>query len=120
MNFTKGPWHASCLNDGKEGCHCGYVFNPGGIAICKVYHNDKDADPENFTHNEEIITVAEKNANARLISASPDLLEALKEMVACGMVPISSASEGGAARHARQVIVADMVRAAIAKAEGTV
>jgi len=57
-------------------------------------------------------------ANARLISTAPDLLEALQEAITCGMVPISSAAEGGAAKHSRQVVVADMIRAAIAKATG--
>ena len=54
----------------------------------------------------------------RLIAAAPELLEALIEAVDCGMVPTSSAKEGGAARHSRQVEVADMIRAAIAKATG--
>ena len=58
-------------------------------------------------------------ANARLISAAPDMLAALEAAVECGMVPKSSASEGGALRHSRQVRVADMIRAAIAKARGT-
>lgn len=57
-------------------------------------------------------------ANASLIAAAPELLEALEEAVACGMVPISSATEGGAAKYSRQAQVADMIRAAIAKAKG--
>lgn len=58
-------------------------------------------------------------ANARLIAAAPDLLAALKAAVDCGMVPTSSVSDGGAAKYVHQVAVADMIRAAIAKAEGT-
>ena len=57
-------------------------------------------------------------ANARLIAAAPDLLEALEAAVDCGMVPSSSLKDGGAARHARQVHAADMIRAAITKAKG--
>lgn len=57
-------------------------------------------------------------ANARLIAAAPDLLEALLEAIDCGMVPISSAKEGGASAYSRQVRCADMIRAAIAKARG--
>ena len=57
-------------------------------------------------------------ANAHLIAAAPDLLDALESAVDCGMVPSSSLKDGGAARHARQVHVADMIRAAIAKAKG--
>ena len=51
------------------------------------------------------------------MAAAPDLLAALEAAVACGMVPISSAAEGGAVRHSKQVQVADMIRAAIAKAK---
>jgi hypothetical protein len=59
-----------------------------------------------------------QEANARLIAAAPDLLEALEAAVGCGMVPTSSMKDGGAARHSIQVRVADMIRAAIAKAKG--
>jgi len=59
-----------------------------------------------------------RDDTGRLIAAAPDLLEALKAAVDCGMIPTSSAIEGGAAKYGRQVVVADMIRAAIAKAEG--
>lgn len=61
----------------------------------------------------------QQTANARLIAAAPELLEALQEAIACGMVPTSSAKEGGASAHSRQVRCADMIRAAIAKATGS-
>lgn len=57
-----------------------------------------------------------RKANARLIAAAPELLAALEAAVECGMVPSSTAKGGGATRHARQVIVADMIRESIAKA----
>lgn len=56
--------------------------------------------------------------NARLIAAAPELLEALQEAIDCGMVPSSSCSDGGASKYSRQVQVADMIRAAVAKATG--
>lgn len=56
--------------------------------------------------------------NADLIAAAPELLEALKAAVDCKMVPITSAKDGGAAKHSIQVQVADQIRAAIAKATG--
>ena len=59
-----------------------------------------------------------QEANARLIAAAPELLEALQKAVDCGMVPISTAKEGGACAHSRQVLCADIIRAAIAKATG--
>jgi hypothetical protein len=58
----------------------------------------------------------EATANARLIAAAPDLLKALQAAIDCGLIPASSAKEGGAMPHSRQVQVADLVRAAIAKA----
>lgn len=57
-------------------------------------------------------------ADGLLITAAPDLLAALGAAVECGMVPKSSAREGGATAHARMVHVADEIRAAIAKALG--
>lgn len=57
------------------------------------------------------------NSHDELVRQRDELLAALKSAVDCGMVPSSSASEGGAARHDRQVIVADQIRAAIANVE---
>lgn len=54
----------------------------------------------------------------QVFAAAPELLEALECAVACGMVPTSSQKDGGASAKASQVIVADMIRAAIAKATG--
>lgn len=47
-----------------------------------------------------------------------EMLSALEAAVECKMVPISSAKEGGAARHSIQVQVADQIRSVIAKAKG--
>ena len=57
-------------------------------------------------------------ADARLIAAAPDMLAALQRAVACGMVPATSANDGGAAKYSEMVQVADAIRAAIAKATG--
>lgn len=62
-----------------------------------------------------------RNAEIRihlLNEAAPDMLEALEAAVACGLIPATSAREGGAARFSEQVRAADKVRAAIAKARG--
>jgi hypothetical protein len=57
-------------------------------------------------------------ANAKLMAAAPEMLEALIEAVDCGIVPQTSANEGGASKYARQVLAADKIRAAIAAATG--
>lgn len=58
------------------------------------------------------------NTHDDLVDMNQELLEALEAAVECGMVPISSATEGGAMRYVKQAHVADQIRAAIAKAKG--
>ena len=53
-----------------------------------------------------------------LLKQNSEMLSALDAAVECKMVPISSAKEGGAARHSIQVQVADQIRSVIAKAKG--
>lgn len=105
---TPGPWK---------------VFDYGeypGIDSCTeprraiVVYSDDDDEPCGVCGE----TKEERIANARLIAAAPDMLEALKAAIDCRMVPFTTAAEGGASKYSRQVIVADMIRAAIAKAEG--
>ena len=50
----------------------------------------------------------------KLAEREKALTEALEAAVACGMVPKTSASEGGAARFSEQVLTADKIRAALA------
>ena len=52
----------------------------------------------------------------RLHEVNANLLSALVAAVESGLVPVSSAKDGGAVRHSKQVHVADQIRAAIAKA----
>jgi hypothetical protein len=42
------------------------------------------------------------------------LVEAIKNAIALGMIPKSSAKDGGACRHSSQVHAADAIRAALA------
>lgn len=44
--------------------------------------------------------------------------QAIKAAIECGMVPSSTAKNGGAAAHSRQAQVADMLRDAVKQAEG--
>lgn len=95
--FTPGPWeydHGAQIVEGAKP-HMRVAFLPSDHA-----------------------EYACSKPNAHLIASAPELYEALAAAVECGMVPISSASEGGAARFSRQVEVADMIRVALKKARG--
>lgn len=70
------------------------------------------------THVAKVLITSVTEADLRLMTAAPELLAALVSAVECGMVPVSSAKEGGAVRYSAQVKCADMIRAAIAKATG--
>lgn len=119
--FTPGPWVIAPVSvEGYRGfdINCGLPNNKKWVASihAKVFSKTAlltDAGRERL--RQEMIEV---EANARLIAAAPDLLEALEAAIACGMVPVSSANDGGANKYSEQVRVADQIRAAIAKARG--
>ena len=67
--YSKGKWFACCL-DAKP--H--FVFaGEGEKTICSMFHNDP-IDP-NYNQLEDILTIEECRANAKLIQAAPDLFE---------------------------------------------
>lgn len=104
---TPGPW--SVFN--HSWCETSVIAIGFDHSICLL-------DINHATEESQEADEAQMEANARLIAAAPELLEALKEALACGMVPVSSANEGGAVMYSEHVRVADMIRAAVAKAEG--
>jgi hypothetical protein len=106
---TPGPWAyiASNANHGPyvtndwgagDICDCYAMSNPSALAVC----NGGDSKPIHFQHDEA-------DANARLIAASPDLLEALKGLFRAGQ------KQGWDHHYEHEMSAA---RAAIAKAEG--
>lgn len=96
---TPGPWvHRTRLDHGAN------IGTETGYAVCDMAYDYSSLPRE------------ELKADARLICAAPELLEALKAIKP--FIPKTSASEGGAAKHSENVRAADMVRAAIAKATG--
>jgi hypothetical protein len=95
---TKGPWGFAW-----GGGHALIIPSDGGATIAGVPYSDDHEIPK-------------AEANARLIAAAPDLLEALNAILP--FIPKTSASDGGAAKHSENVRAADKVRAAIARAEG--
>lgn len=88
------------------------------LARCHLGLIDSGNEDEEAEAAEQYQFAARSDLIADLFAERDQLLEALEAAIECGMVPISSAKDGGAVRHARQVVVADMIRAAIAKAKG--
>ena len=84
MRYTPGPWHTYKTGDGTEAAIAD--ANGDGLAWCAIPDREQSA------------------ANARLIATAPELLDALKEMVA-----------GDESRFMPGYLSA---KAAIAKAEG--
>ncbi len=56
--------------------------------------------------------------DALILAEAPEMLAALEAAIACGMVPITSASEGGASKYSEIVRVADRIRTVVARAKG--
>lgn len=52
-----------------------------------------------------------------MLLAAPKMQIAISAAFECGMVPRTSATEGGASRYGQQVLVADLLREALALAE---
>ncbi len=92
--FTLGPW----LQTGRTV----YALNDSGYN--SFYCSVQDA----FMPESELL------ANAQLIAAAPDMLDALQAILP--FIPTTKASDGGACKYSANVAAADMVRAAIAKA----
>ena len=79
MNTTKGPWFACCCDDDS---YSHYVFSDCGEAvICAMQSNDPNDPRDVYEPLKSILTVKERQANARLISAAPELYEALELLV---------------------------------------
>lgn len=106
---TPGPWHVEIHDKRVE-------YDSGGpgreitfqtFPVSLIMHEPKD-EPRLRTCIAEMSTSTETEANARLIAAAPDLLEA------CRQVLIASEDNGG-----MDDIDWNGLRAAVAKAEGT-
>ena len=77
MGYTPGPWKACGMNRG--GCVCGQVYSDPADVMVAVAISSKD---ESYTLGEGVIHGSEQfHANARLIAAAPQLVEALKHVI---------------------------------------
>lgn len=94
MNHTPGPWQYSF-----EGGTVAFIVEADGTTVAKI------STTENSTAHSAL------PANARLIAAAPDMLEALEAIVKS----LADHDDEGMIEHAQQMIDA---RAAIAKAKG--
>lgn len=64
---TKEPWHACCSD---EGAYSHFIFaREGEAAICAMCSNDPNDPRDEYEHLEGILTVPERQANARRIVA---------------------------------------------------
>lgn len=100
--FTPGPWRIPHFMRLDTKCDCGHIFSDHQDhmgAICTVRFDDR---------GQEAATRAEAGANARLISAAPDMYEALKQLLMRWVDPLSIRTEHW-----------EVARAALAKADGT-
>ena len=97
MSHTPGPWHVG----GVGGCRPQIIYSPSGLAVLRTWGG---------------ATKAEEEANAQLTAAAPEMLEALRAVLA-------HVEDEDAPRVGGQCTLCktyrDMIRAAIAKAERT-
>jgi hypothetical protein len=97
---TPGPW---VVNKDQSRCELGVDTAGGEWGICLV----ADAAGETLDHSSENAS----EANARLIAAAPDLLEALRAFMALDR-DFSTASD----RHLREIIAEQRASAPLVKA----
>lgn len=105
MTHTPGPWR-ECGHE-KKGCVCRQVWSLPTDCLVAVALMAAD---ESFTAGDGLTDIEEAKANARLIAAAPELLEALE---GCEKL-----LRRGNATYAEFLSTADLARNAIQRARG--
>jgi hypothetical protein len=115
---TPGEWSLPHFAKPEVNCECGYVLTDGHMgAVCTV-HASGDGDWQKTGDNPKF---AEAVANAYLIHAAPDLLEAAKAFVAGEDALLAELRADGQLPDLTEKpwSLVDGLRAAIAKATGS-
>mgnify|MGYP005822540887 FL=1 len=113
MTYTPGPWDIHEANDRNDAFYITHKNRRGIGSISNSFNDDGDQ-----------YTSAEDAANARLIAAAPDLLEALEESVAelCLSINFNDAADLNAGEEPDgdpdTIAIVGRAEAAIAKAKG--
>lgn len=106
---TPGPWMMPHFADDSATCNCTSVLSDsqhGMGCIATVPHGDEN----------EPLEIAK--ANARLIAAAPDLLEALKDLLTITIDLRAKVAAAGVATSFAELEAITYAETAIAKAEG--
>lgn len=115
--FTPGPWSAYCQD--VEGVR---TLGDSGVRFWDIGAAGPYRGAVAQCHAAEHIggiTLAERDANARLIAAAPDLYEALEQVARpYGMLDLAVSEHVHGPRGDDMLTVAKIIRAALAKARG--
>lgn len=109
---TPGPWSLPHFAKPGMNCQCGYVLTDSMLgAVCTVHAS---GDGDDWAAHGDNPKFAEAVANARLIAAAPELLEALLAIESAAM------NDNQCDADTPTFKAIDAARAAIAKATGEI
>lgn len=109
---TPGPWMVPHFARDDHPCNCPHVLAEGYMGSVATVHNE-ERDGEHYPAGEEA------KANAGLIAAAPDLLEALKAIADCTDEAFANERFEDTSDAAPMAVALMEARAAIKKALGS-
>lgn len=93
ISHTPGPWSPGHMANNAHPCNCATIFSEkclGGVATVHVGNGMPISDGGN-----DCPLLPEAQANARLIAAAPELLDALREAKALADMAVMSDDQDG-------------------------